>query len=229
MSRAVEREKRRSNPLLSETDINTAEGAAAADQAVPSATVETRAGVGRHEIAGGDARGPMTEEFLRLLGAHERSLFAYVYALAPGWQDAEEVMQRLRIRVWQQFDQYECDKPFEAWARAIAYYLVLAYRKEKSRQREFFAERVLEAVSNQYDKHLEGASERHDVLAKCLEKLDGRKRDLVQEYYSTARHSADAIADKLSTTPNAVRQALFRIRRTLLDCVERTLRAESRH
>jgi DNA-directed RNA polymerase specialized sigma24 family protein len=95
--------------------------------------------------------GPKTEEFLRLLGAHERNLFAYVYALAPNWQDAEEVMQRLRIRIWQQFDQYETDKPFDAWARAIAYYLVLAFRKEKSRQREFFAERILEAVSREFE------------------------------------------------------------------------------
>src|SRR5262245_9091426 len=39
---------------------------------------------------------PKTEQFLRLLGAHERSLFAYVYAIAPNWQDAEEIMQRVR-------------------------------------------------------------------------------------------------------------------------------------
>jgi RNA polymerase sigma-70 factor, ECF subfamily len=172
--------------------------------------------------------GPKTEEFLRLLGAHERSLFAYVYALAPGWQDAEEVMQRLRIRIWQQFDQYEPDKPFEAWARAIAYYLVLAYRKEKSRQREFFAERVLEAVSGQYEKHLESSNGRRDALVDCLDKLDGRKRELVNEYYSSTKLSAEAISEKLSMSPNAVRQSLFRIRKVLLDCVERELRVESR-
>jgi RNA polymerase sigma-70 factor (ECF subfamily) len=175
-----------------------------------------------------DGQGPKTEEFLRLLGAHERSLFAYVYALAPGWLDAEEVMQRLRIRIWQQFDQYESDKPFDAWARAIAYYLVLAYRKEKSRQREFFAERVLEAVSSQYEKHLEGAQDRNEVLTGCLEKLDARKRELVNAYYSSAKNSSEAVADKLSMTPNAVRQALFRIRKILLECVERTMRVESR-
>jgi RNA polymerase sigma-70 factor (ECF subfamily) len=185
--------------------------------------------LGANSVRGSsDGQGPKTEEFLRLLGAHERSLFAYVYALAPGWQDAEEVMQRLRIRIWQQFDQYETDKPFDAWARAIAYYLVLAYRKEKSRQREFFAERVLEAVSSQYEKHLEGAIDRNEVLAGCLEKLDARKRDLVNAYYSSEKYSSESVAGKLSMTPNAVRQALFRIRKILLDCVERTMRVESR-
>src|SRR5256885_7293338 len=107
-------------------------------------------------------KNPKTEQFLKLLGAHERSLFAYVYALAPNWQDAEEIMQRVRIRIWQQFEQYDANKPFDAWARAIAYYLVLAYRKEKSRQREFFAEHVLEAIAAQFESHLEEGSDLRD-------------------------------------------------------------------
>ena len=172
--------------------------------------------------------GPKTEQFLKLLGAHERNLFAYVYALAPNWQDAEEVMQRVRIRIWQQFDQYDVEKPFDAWARAIAYYLVLAYRKEKKRQREFFSERVLEAIGQQFDTHLHGASERRDALLNCLNKLEVRKRELVTKYYSSARETSESIANMLSMTPNALRQSLFRIRKVLLECVERTMQAESR-
>ncbi len=171
---------------------------------------------------------PKTEQFLQLLGAHERSLFAYVYSLAPNWQDAEEIMQRVRIRIWQQFDQYDTERPFDAWARAIAYYLVLAYRKEKSRQREFFTERILEAVSDQFETHLGQAGDRRDALLGCLEKLEGRKRELVNAYYSSARPASEAIANNLSLTPNALRQSLFRIRKILLECVQRTLQAESR-
>jgi RNA polymerase sigma-70 factor (ECF subfamily) len=170
---------------------------------------------------------PQTEHFLRLLGAHERGLFAYVYALAPNWQDAEEVMQRVRIRIWQQFDQYDAEKPFDAWARAIAYYLVLAYRKEKSRQREFFTEAILEAVSNQFDAHLQKADDRREALLRCMEKLDDRRRKLVTDYYSSARNAGETIAEKLSMTPNALRQSLFRIRKILLECVTRTMRAEA--
>ena len=180
------------------------------------------------EAKAGDGPSPKTEKFLRLLGAHERSLFVYVFALVSSWQDAEEVMQRVRIRIWQQFDQYDEEKPFDAWARAIAYYLVLAYRKEKSRKREFFGERVLEAVSNQFDHHLERTDDRRDALLACMEKLDDRKRELVNVYYLSSRESTEAIAGELAMSPNALRQALFRIRRVLMECVERTLRMESR-
>jgi RNA polymerase sigma-70 factor (ECF subfamily) len=170
---------------------------------------------------------PPTERFVTLLGAHERNLFAYVYALTPNWQDAEEVMQRVRIRVWQQFDQYDADKPFDAWARAIAYYLVLAYRKEKGRQREFFTESVLESVSNEFDKHLHNADDRRDALLRCLDKLDQRRRELVTSYYSATPRTSESIAEKLSMTPNALRQAMFRIRKILHECVARTIHAEA--
>ncbi len=179
-------------------------------------------------ISSTDTADPKTEHFLKLLGAHERSLFAYVYALSPNWQDAEEIMQRVRIRIWQQFDQYDVDRPFDAWARAITYYLVLAYRKEKCRHREFFTERVLEAVGAQFEVQYEQVNDRREALLSCLDKLDGRKRDLVTTYYSSARQAGETIASKLSMSPNALRQSLFRIRRVLVDCVERTVHARAR-
>ncbi len=181
-----------------------------------------------NELSPPDQANPQTEQFLKLLGAHERSLFAYVYALTPNWEDAEEVMQRVRIRIWQQFGQYDAEKPFDAWARAIAYYLVLAYRKEKSRQREFFTEQVLEAVSNEFETHLADSGDRREALLRCLDKLEPHKRDLVKSYYASARQTTETIASKLSMTPNALRQSMFRIRKVLLECVHRTMQAESR-
>ncbi len=168
-----------------------------------------------------------TLELLSLLGAHERSLFAYVCALTPHWQDAEEIMQQVRIRIWQEFDQYDPAKPFGCWARAIAYYLTLAYRKQKSRQREFFSERILEEVSLAYETVAETANERRTALVSCLEKLGNHKRRVVEEYYLSAE-PAQKLADRLSMTPNALRQLLFRIRKLLFECVERAVQSEMR-
>jgi len=166
-----------------------------------------------------------TLELLSLLGANERSLFAYVCALTPNWQDAEEIMQQVRIRIWQDFEQYDPAKPFGCWARAIAYYLTLAYRKERSRQREFFSEHILEEVSLTYEMVAETANERRSALVRCLEKLGGQKRRVIEEYYLSAEPS-QRLADRLSMTPNALRQLLFRIRKTLFECVERSTHSE---
>lgn len=172
---------------------------------------------------------PRTEQFLQLLGLHERNLFTYVFALVPTWADAEEVMQRLRIRIWQQFDKYDPEKPFDAWARAVAYYLVLAYRKEKGRKRELFSERILEEITIEFESGMLQSNQRREALLACLNKLGERKRELIRTYYlSSQRKSTEVLAAELSMTPNALRQALFRIRRVLLDCVERAMRIESR-
>ncbi len=161
-----------------------------------------------------------TERFVTLLGAHERELFSYVYALTMNWNDAMEVMQRLRIRLWQQFDSYEEAKPFGAWARAVAYYLVLAFRKERSRQREYFSEKILELVSDSYDLAADQLAGRREALLKCLDKLTAEQRTLVDKYYSHNEKLVE-IAQQLGTTAGGLRQTLFRIRKSLQECVQR--------
>jgi RNA polymerase sigma-70 factor, ECF subfamily len=174
-----------------------------------------------------DTRTPDTRtvELLRLLGTHERGLFAYVYALTPSWQDAEEVMQQVRIRIWQDFDRYDPEKPFGSWARAIAYYQTLTYRKQKSRQREFFSEAILREVSDTYEKMADASTDRRTALLGCLDKLSDRKRHIIESYYQSPEPNAN-LAESLSMTQNALRQLLFRIRKILFQCIERSLRSE---
>jgi len=173
--------------------------------------------------AGRGCNGPETEEFLRLLGAHERDLFTYVYALSPSWQDAQEVMQRVRIRLWQQFDQFDNTKSFSPWARAIAYYQILTYRREQSRQREVFNESLLEQISEKFEGFSRGTDERREALLGCLDKLGTRNRDLVYAYYGSHRQATEEIASELSMTPSALRQAIYRIRKSLADCAQNYL------
>ena len=157
--------------------------------------------------------------FVELLGAHERDQFGYIFSMTGNWDDSQEIMQRLRIRVWEQFGQYDCTRPFGAWARAIAYYLVLAFRKEKSRQREYFTERVIQLLDEAYATAGDEISASREVLVDCLGKLPSDKQKLVTEYYAAGGPAE--LAASLGKTANALRQAVLRIRRLLLDCVQR--------
>jgi RNA polymerase sigma-70 factor (ECF subfamily) len=163
------------------------------------------------------------QRFVELLGAHERELFGYIYSLTANWDDSQEVMQRLRIRVWEQFDRYDHQRPFGAWARAIAYYLVLAFRKERSRQREYFTEHVIQLLDEAYAKAGGGLSQSREALVDCVAKLNGEKQKLVTDYYSPG--GAAELAKALGVTANSLRQSVHRIRRQLYDCVQRTLRS----
>jgi len=174
-----------------------------------------------------DASGAASREgqrFVELLGAHERELFGYIFSLTANWDDSQEVMQRLRIRVWEQFARYDQERPFGAWARAIAYYLVLAFRKERSRQREYFTERVIQLLDEAYAKSNEVVGQSREALVECLAKLPANKQKLVTDYYSPG--GAAELVRTLGMTANSLRQSVHRIRRTLYECVQRKLRAE---
>jgi RNA polymerase sigma-70 factor (ECF subfamily) len=163
------------------------------------------------------------QRFVEILGAHERELFGYIFSLTANWDDSQEIMQRLRIRIWEQFDRYDQERPFGAWARAIAYYLVLAFRKERSRQREYFTERVIQLLDEAYAKSSEGIGQSREALVECLAKLTAEKQKLVTDYYSPG--GAAELAKTLGMTANSLRQAVHRIRRQLHECVQRRLRA----
>jgi RNA polymerase sigma-70 factor (ECF subfamily) len=141
--------------------------------------------------------------------------------MTGNWDDSQEIMQRLRIRIWEQFAQYDASRPFGAWARAIAYYLVLAFRKEKSRQREYFTERVIQLLDDAYSTTGAGISSSREALVECLDKLSTDKQRLVAEYYVPGGPAA--LAASLGKSANSLRQAVLRIRRLLLECVQRKL------
>jgi hypothetical protein len=58
------------------------------------------------------------------------------------------------------------------------------------------------------------------VLVDCLGKLSSDKQKLVTEYYTSGGPAA--LAASLGKTANSLRQAVLRIRRVLLDCVQRS-------
>ena len=115
----------------------------------------------------------------------------------------------------------------QAWARAIAYYLVLAFRKERSRQREYFTEQVIQLLDEAYAKSSESVGQSREALVECLAKLPAAKQKLVTDYYSPG--GAAELARTLGMTANSLRQAVHRIRRMLHECVQRTIRAEQSH
>src|SRR5665648_601860 len=87
-----------------------------------------------------------TQEFVRLLGVHEQELSGYVISLVPNWADADEVIQETKLRLWTQFDQYDPTKDFGGWARAIAYFMVLAHRKRSQRASARFSQQFVDVV-----------------------------------------------------------------------------------
>jgi RNA polymerase sigma-70 factor (ECF subfamily) len=162
------------------------------------------------------------EQFVRLLGQHQRRLFLYVMSLVPHYGDAEEVLQETNLVLWREFDRFQPGSNFAAWACRIALNRVLAWRKRRQRDRLQFCDAFLTAVAAEADARDDDLDERSHQLARCIDRLPPRHRDLLRLRYGE-NQPIDAIAGTLRRTADAVYRALSRIRHTLHECVTKEL------
>ena len=105
----------------------------------------------------------------------------------PHWADADDIAQEVRIRLWEQFDNYDPAKDFSGWARTIAYYQVLTHRERQSRRRGMIGDRFVELVAEEVAAISDELDASDRALKDCFEKLPQAKRDLLLRYYSGER------------------------------------------
>ena len=166
-----------------------------------------------------------TEEFVRLLGEHEHSVTAYILSLVPNWHDARDIAQETRLKLWHQFDEFDRSKDFGAWALTIAYWEVMRFRKQRSREKIQFSDEAVELFAQVARKASLQTEDRQSALAMCVEKLDAVRRRILGLYYST-KMTMHEIAQQEGQTYEGVRKSLFRTRLNLRECIERVLRQE---
>jgi RNA polymerase sigma-70 factor, ECF subfamily len=171
------------------------------------------------------AQDERTRRFLRLLGPQEHRLQTFVLSLVPNFADAEDVAQQVRIRLWEQFDDYDPAKDFGGWMRTVARYLVLAYREKQSRERRRFSARSVELLADELAAMSDELDAGQRALRDCFEQLPELKRDLLVSYYS-GEQSTREIAAARGWTFDATRQSLLRTRITLRDCIDKAMREE---
>jgi RNA polymerase sigma-70 factor (ECF subfamily) len=179
-------------------------------------------------IAGGDslAANQRRDAFARLFAKHDRWLFAYLVTLLANPADAEEVFQEVCVTVWRLSDQFELGSDFVKWVSVIAHNQVRKFRRQARRGGFQLSDETCERLAADAARGADLFDFRREALRKCLAKLPPRDRQLVQRCYSDTAGSLKATADELGRPANTVYKALNRIRRSLQECIDRTLAAE---
>ena len=162
--------------------------------------------------------------FLQLLNAVEVDIQAFLFSIVPNRSDVQDICQELRLRLWQQFEEYDPSKEFGAWARTIAIYLVMAHRKKTLRVKalplnELLLSNLAEKFSTSQDQH----SDRRAAMDLCLEELSESRRKVLMRYYS-GHESLGQIAERIGTTYTALQRKLHRIRTSLFDCISQKIK-----
>lgn len=165
------------------------------------------------------------DDFVVLYTRYERKLYRYVAALLTHPSEADDVLQETARVLWQKFDQYRNDEPFLPWACRIAHYEVLNYCQRERTRRKYFRPAVLELLADARQKHSDLLDAQSQWLDECMSKLAEGDRRLVERRYAS-EHTLDELATEVGRTPNALYKSMQRIRRTLLECIEKGLKSD---
>ena len=157
-------------------------------------------------------------EFLRLFTGHELSIRAHVRRLVPTRNDADDVMQEVAVVLWRKFGVFRPDADFRAWAFGVVRYEVLAWRRDKARDRLMLSGTMIEVLATEALSDESRLARQRDCLKQCLDALDPKHRNLLLEAYQPATAIQD-VALKSGRTVGGFYQWLHRLKRQLLECV----------
>ena len=164
------------------------------------------------------------EEFAGLIGRHTSRILAYIDALLLNWSDAEDLFQDTCLMLWQRFDDFTPGTNFLAWALRIADHRVMKFHTKQSRQAAFTAslrDALMANLANQAAK--EETTTSLPALSRCMDRLTESDRRTVTLCYAEGL-PVRQVADAMGRSPQSVHNSLCRIRKWLLDCIQRELR-----
>jgi RNA polymerase sigma-70 factor (ECF subfamily) len=140
----------------------------------------------------------------------------------PHGPDADDILQEAKVAMWRSFEQYEAGTNFGAWARKVAFYRVLAFRKRKHRDPLDFSDEFMRAVADEAERSAPQLEQRQRVLQHCIAKLPSDHRTLVLLRYDE-QLALEEIATRMNRTVGALYRLLSRVRHVLHECVSKHL------
>jgi RNA polymerase sigma-70 factor (ECF subfamily) len=150
-------------------------------------------------------------------------LLAYAAFRVPDAALVDEVVQQTFIRAYEQLAEFEPDKDFGVWLRAICRFMILAELKRATRDRENregYREHLQLTLLQAALGRAESGPDEDLVrrLKSCLGKLQETSRTLVSHRYQQLMR-VDEIARRMGQSLSWVATTLFRVRETLRKCM----------
>jgi RNA polymerase sigma-70 factor (ECF subfamily) len=165
------------------------------------------------------------ESFVLELTRHQMRLRGLVRCLLFDPKSTEDVLQDTNVVLLRKAAEFSPGTDFWAWASVVAKYQVLTHAKRVGRDRLVFDDGLLAAIANDVDKIADTVDARREALSQCLRALPEPQRQLLEMRYSID-YSVPKMAAALGRPEGSIRQTLYRIRQSLMACVESRLSIE---
>ncbi|MBA2114214.1 sigma-70 family RNA polymerase sigma factor [Bremerella alba] len=167
----------------------------------------------------------ISPDFAQHLIGSQSALYAFIASLMGGVSEANDVLQETNLKLCNKANDYDPTQPFLRWAYVFARFEVMAWRKKQSRSRIVLDDDLVALIASDWDSTSSDSTQQIAALEGCLDKLPQQQRDLLDARYGRGEAVQD-IAARQCRTENAMSALFYRVRKTLADCIELSLRRE---
>jgi RNA polymerase sigma-70 factor (ECF subfamily) len=168
---------------------------------------------------------PNPAEIVALIAMHQTRLRGLVRCLLVRAADVDDVLQEINAVLWEKGGEFQPGSDFWAWASQIARFKALNHIRKYSRDRLVFDNALLDELADLACQRLAQIEDRRQALEQCLSQLPPAQRQLIDLRY-TGGHAIESIAQIIGRPHASIRQTLYRIRQSLLACIESKLEAD---
>ncbi|MCG8449851.1 MAG: sigma-70 family RNA polymerase sigma factor [Pirellulales bacterium] len=157
----------------------------------------------------------------------QSKVMAYLLTVVRDYHHAEDLLQEVARVSAERFADYDRGRPFSPWVLGIARKIVLAYYRSEGNKHFTLPGDIVKDLAIAFEREAPELDLRRIALQKCVEKVTGRRREVLRMRYEKGLES-DEIARQLGIKRNALFALLHRVRSTLMSCVQRELAREQR-
>jgi RNA polymerase sigma-70 factor (ECF subfamily) len=166
------------------------------------------------------------ENVIRAFQQDRSRLISFIRSLVGDPDLTEDIFQEVSVVVLQKADEFLPGKDLQAWCRGIARNVVLRERAKARRVRTFDGDRIVDLVDAAFAENAdrELVDSQRSLLRHCLDLLAEPSRKLIDLRYGSGL-SLRQMAERLKRTEAAAQVALFRVRKWLMECVQKKAQA----
>jgi len=167
-----------------------------------------------------------SHDFSDLLTGQQQRLYRYIVSLLGNVDAAWDVLQETNRVLLEKRSEFRLGTNFANWALTVAQFQTMAWLRDQKRDRLVATPEMVELLADEAKEMDARETSKSSALTGCLETLSEQHRELVHRRYARSQPLAE-LSEQTGRSVNALKQLFFRLRQTLMDCIQRRMEAES--
>ncbi|MEM9368805.1 MAG: sigma-70 family RNA polymerase sigma factor [Planctomycetota bacterium] len=163
------------------------------------------------------------EETTKFFVSARFSLISYIFSITRDYHAAEDIYQEVCVRAVGRSDTFESTVHLMNWLRRVARNRAIDVVRSRDGKYVGLGEEVLGSLADEWDHEPnDWRQDRADALARCIQSLTPRSRQILRMQYFENRSSRE-IADFMKGKIESAYQAVARIHKSLRVCMQQHL------